>query len=93
MNVLVSSISKKIPMLQAVKDAASRFNTEAKVHGMDTDADCFGRYFVEGFWHAPFLRDIPVELLIYYCQNQDISIIFPSRDGELPISPSIVRDK
>ena len=83
MNVLVMSISKKIPMLKAVKSALSRFNVQSSVYGADTDDSCTGKYFVDVFWKCPPINKLPIWQFIQYCKSHQIKIVFPSRDGEL----------
>lgn len=83
MNVLVMSISRKIPMLKAVKEAMLRFNGHSLLYGADSDNSCIGKYFVDVFWHCPPIHSFPVHQLIEYCKANRITTIFPSRDGEL----------
>ncbi|CAM4274915.1 ATP-grasp domain-containing protein [Paenibacillus tarimensis] len=83
MNVLVMSIAQKVPMLKAVRRAMKLINENSRLFGADTDANCLGQHFVDCFWHCPPLRDISINLLISFCKANNITVIFPSRDGEL----------
>ncbi|UKN02778.1 ATP-grasp domain-containing protein [Paracrocinitomix mangrovi] len=83
-NVLVTSISKKVPLVTAVKDAVKKISDQPKVYGADIDGDCLGRYFVDEFWLMPALKNLSVDDLIKYCKEQNIGVIIPTRDGELP---------
>ncbi|MCM3338749.1 ATP-grasp domain-containing protein [Paenibacillus sp. MER TA 81-3] len=83
MNVLVMSISRKIPMLKAVKEAMLRFNAQSILYGADSDNSCIGKYFVDVFWQCPPIDSLPLNHLIEYCKANRITIILPSRDGEL----------
>lgn len=83
MNVLVTSISKKVPLLQAVKQTLSRIDSTAKLIGCDVDANVIGRYFVDVFWKAPLLKNLSIKQLIQYCQQHGIKAIIPTRDEEL----------
>lgn len=82
-NVLVTSISKKIPLLKAVRAALKRFAPSAKLIGADSNPGCPGRFFVDRFWQMPRLGDLSVKDLIEFCESEGIGVIFPTRDGEL----------
>lgn len=83
-NVLVTSISKKVPLLTAIRHGFSAYGWQCVVYGGDSDATCIGHYWVDHFWPMPMLQDLPVEELIVYCTTHGISLIFPTRDRELP---------
>lgn len=82
-HVLITSISKKVPLIKCVKNASSRLADRKKVFGADMDTGCVGRYFVDEFWKMPQLDALAPEDLIAYCQKQQIHSIIPTRDGEL----------
>ncbi|MEF2968095.1 ATP-grasp domain-containing protein [Paenibacillus sp. M1] len=83
MNVLVMSISKKVPMLKAIKDALHQIEGTSLLFGADTNDQCIGRYFVDEYWHCPPLSRLPIQDFIEYCLTKNITVVFPSRDGEL----------
>lgn len=83
MNVLVTSISNKIPMLKAVRHALERSSDCGVLFGADADSKCLGVYFVDQFWLCPRLHEGFIDELLQYCLKNRISVIFPSRDGEL----------
>ena len=82
-HVLISSISAKVPLIDAVKEAVKRVSKEIKVIGADINPECVGRYFVDEFWLLPKIADLDVEVFINECLNRRISLIIPTRDGEL----------
>lgn len=82
-HVLVTSISKKVPLLQAVRKAMNKLDGSTRLFGGDANPDCIGKYFVDEFWRMPRLQDLPVEQLIAYCSERSIRAILPTRDGEL----------
>ncbi len=84
MNVLVTSISRKVPLLQALRTALGRNIPEGRLHGADADPDCIGRHFVDRFWAMPPLTSLTLEELLVYCRTHAIGAIVPTRDGELP---------
>lgn len=82
-NVLITSISKKIPLINSVKGATKKINEKIKLIGSDNNLECLGQYFVDEFWHWPKLEDISTESLISECLKRNISYIIPTRDDEL----------
>lgn len=82
-NVLVTSISKKVPLIKALRKANHKLGNQGKIIGADASGDIVGKYFVDDFWLMPRLSEIKVEELISYCHDLEISCIIPSRDGEL----------
>lgn len=88
-NILITSISKKIPLIKAVRQAIASINKTApntieKVIGADSNFHCIGRYFVDQFWHIPFQEVLSIEEILEYCKKNHIKMIIPTRDGELP---------
>lgn len=82
-NILITSLSKKIPLIKAVQQAAQKFGTHVNVYGGDIDENCMGRHFVEHFWKMPRINALTNELLLDYCKANHITVIIPTRDGEL----------
>jgi len=82
-NVLITSISKKVPLIKAVKRGMSKIAPTIKVYGGDVDDNCIGKYFVSSFWKMPKLNNLSLKDLLEFCQENDISLIIPTRDGEL----------
>ncbi|MGM7681449.1 ATP-grasp domain-containing protein [Cytobacillus sp. Hm23] len=82
-NILVTSISKKVPLLKAVKLATGKIDSNMKVFGADSDNHCIGRYFVDRFWKIPKLNELAIDYFLQYCLENHITSIIPTRDGEL----------
>ncbi|PSR52454.1 epimerase [Adhaeribacter arboris] len=82
-NVLVTSISRKVPMLQAIKLATKKLHPNLVLHGADVSAEVIGKHFVDRFWQMPRMADLSIEEVLRYCQQENIFLIIPSRDGEL----------
>ena len=82
-DVLITSISKKVPLLKAVKSAIKGSQRDSIVIGADIDPSCIGRHFVDKFWDMPSISNLSVEELVVYCRNENVSAIIPTRDGEL----------
>jgi carbamoyl-phosphate synthase large subunit len=88
-NVLVTSISKKVPLLNAVRKALARLDENGRLYGADLDPGCIGSYFVDAFWQMPRIGELTAETLIEFCQANDIRAIIPTRDGELGFFASV----
>ncbi|PID40427.1 MAG: carbamoyl-phosphate synthase [Proteobacteria bacterium] len=83
LNVLITSLSKKIPLIRAVRNALERIDPEAHLIGGDIDGKCIGRYFVDGFWKMPPANELSAEDVVGFCRDKRICAIIPTRDGEL----------
>jgi carbamoyl-phosphate synthase large subunit len=83
MNILVTSISNKIPLLKAIRNSFVKEQIDLKIFGGDSNELSLGRYFVDEFWHMPVLSYSSVKECIDYCNQNHIHTIFPTRDGEL----------
>ncbi|HAK80696.1 MAG TPA: epimerase [Runella sp.] len=82
-NVLITSISKKVPLIEAVKKAAKKLDKSIKVFGGDISSDCLGAYFVDVFWKMPSISKITLDEIVGFCNENNINCIIPTRDGEL----------
>ncbi|ACS81682.1 ATP-grasp domain-containing protein [Maridesulfovibrio salexigens] len=83
-NVLVTSVSRKAPLVQAMKTALKRISKEAQVIAGDIDPDAPAQHVADAFWIMPRLTSKVLPDLIQGCRERGISVILPSRDGELP---------
>ena len=82
-NVLISSVSRKVPLVKAVRKALDKVGVEGKIIGADANSECIGGYFVDQFWEMPLLSEITTEEFISFCQFYNVNRVIPSRDGEL----------
>lgn len=83
MNLLVTSINAKIPLLACVRDAMQRFDMSMRLFGSDCDASVLGRYFVDEFWQMPHLEKLTCKEVITYCHTHKIGYIIPTRDHDV----------
>lgn len=83
-NILITSISKKIPLIKSVQHAFNRLELPGNVIGADSNPQCIGRYFVDEFWNIPSLDKLTVDLILKYCSENKIQAIIPTRNEELP---------
>lgn len=88
-SVLVTSISRKVSMLKSVKLACKKINSNITLIGADVSDDVIGKYFVDQFWKMPFIKDLSFDIVLNYCKENNVKLIIPSRDGELPFWSSI----
>lgn len=83
-NILITSVSKKIPLITSVRSAVEKLGSgNSKLYGGDMDDTCIGKYFVDVFWKMPRLNDAAIGEIINYCVSNNIKSIIPTRDGEL----------
>lgn len=82
-NILVTSISKKVPLLKSLKKANDKLNGIGKIIGADSNNNCVGKFFVDQFWNIPSLEQLETKDFIEYCKQKKIFYIIPTRDGEL----------
>lgn len=83
-SLLVTSISKKVPLLAAVRDAMCLHRQDfSSLHGQDSDLAAIGKYFVDNFWHSKKLDEVTLDELLAYCRDNNIKAIIPTRDQDL----------
>lgn len=83
-NVMLSSVSKKIPLAQSIKLACNKIDKDVLLVGADLNENALGRYFCDDFWGMPRINHLDIKDLIDYCKSKGIKAIIPSRDMELP---------
>jgi RimJ/RimL family protein N-acetyltransferase len=81
--VLITSISKKMPLIEAVRQATKKLGHFQQLHGCDSQAFCIGQYGVDEFWHCLPLEEMKAEDVIAYCQENKITAIIPTRDADV----------
>lgn len=82
--VLVTSISKKIPLLQAVSKAIEKIDEHCgPLYGSDSDVNCIGKYAVDHFWHSPQISKTQIATILDYCAQSKIKAVIPTRNADL----------
>lgn len=84
--VLITSASKKVPLIHALQVASRKTPNKYQVIAADIDPCAIASYEADSFWNMPRLDDLDdlsVDRLVKECQVRDVSVIFPTRDGEL----------
>ncbi|WP_375417473.1 NAD-dependent epimerase/dehydratase family protein [uncultured Hymenobacter sp.] len=82
-HVLITSAAAKVPLVQAVRAAATRLHPAVRVVGGDLNAAATTQYFTNDFWAMSALNDAVLPGLLAECQARGITHIIPTRDGEL----------
>lgn len=82
-NILVTSSSKKVPLVNAVMQAARKIDPHIKVICGDIDQNALTKFIADDFWIMPRVSDNEVEGILNECIKRDIGVIIPTRDGEL----------
>lgn len=82
MNVLVSSVSRKVSLVQAWAKAAHR--TGGKVITADMNLECPGMFFGDERGRLPALdADDFMPKLYDICKKHDVQVVVPTRDDEI----------
>ena len=82
-NVLVSSASSKVALLEAVRNSLRRVAPESKVIAGDSDSGVPASYVADDFVTMPRLDGISLGALLALLHERAISTVIPTRDGEL----------
>jgi carbamoyl-phosphate synthase large subunit len=83
-NVLVTSLSRKVPLLEALRAAQREQGGGGVLWGGDVDPECVGRWFADDFWPMPRLSEPDAtDAVLEFCAHQEIALVVPTRDGEL----------
>lgn len=82
-NVLVTSASKKIGLLKALKKAAVKISENIKIIAGDNNPDSLCKYFSDEFYLMPKTIENNKPEILNWCKKNKVSAIIPTRDGEL----------
>lgn len=83
MKILLTSISKKVPLINCVKEAALRINKNIKLIGGDQNPNVIGKYFCDDFLKMDSLNTYTTVTFLDLCLKYGITHIIPTRDAEL----------
>jgi len=75
--ILITSLSKKVPLAKAVANALKKLNQRGTLYGADVDSDCLGQYFVDSFWKMPRTTDSNLPAILDYCFENKIQASSP----------------
>lgn len=83
MNILITSISAKVPLIKTVIESKNKFDKDISIYGADIDENCISKYFVDFFWLMPRIDVIDINDFIYYCDKKNIKYVIPTRDADV----------
>jgi len=82
-NVLISSSAKKIPLIESVRKAANKINSQILIFGGDMDDSSLSFNFTDGKFIMPRTIDENLSDILSWCQSNNVKFVIPTRDGEL----------
>ena len=85
-NLLITSISRKIWLIEAFKQALKKAGLKGRIISVDVDPLSAGRYISDAYYSVPSSSDKNfIPSIIKICKKEGIKLIIPTRDGELSI--------
>ena len=82
-NILVTSASKKIGLLKAIKKASNKISINIKLYSGDTNPRALCKFFTDDFYLMPQTIESNKSEILNWCKDNNITAIVPTRDGEL----------
>lgn len=82
-NVLITSASKKVGLIKAVKKATLKLSSKIKVYTGDVNPNALCKYFSDGFYQMPKTIESNKQDILKWCKLNKINAVIPTRDGEL----------
>jgi carbamoyl-phosphate synthase large subunit len=81
--VLVTSASRKTPLIRAFRETFRALAVDGCVWAGDSDARCAAAFEADAFWRMPPLAELADDELVRHCVDNGIRLVVPTRDGEL----------
>jgi carbamoyl-phosphate synthase large subunit len=81
--VLITSASRKVPLLMAARDAVRRLDSHATIVAGDIDPNAPVKHLADDFWLMPRTTDQAADEILSGCRQRAITCVLPTRDGEL----------
>ena len=82
-NVMISSASRKVPLVRSVVEAAQRVDFPAKVFAADADPSAHAQLVADGFIPLPRTDPSNLAAITDLLTSHHIATVIPTRDGEL----------
>lgn len=83
LRVLVSSASRKVPLVRAMQAAVRQLDPKGQVVAGDLNPQALSAAVADAFWAMPPTRDEQLPQLIAGLRERGIRAVLPTRDGEL----------
>jgi len=84
MNVLITSVSRKVWLVNAFKDALNHVGIKGKVVSVDVNPLSAGLYVSDAHYIVPLSSDRSFMPKIFeICRRQNVRLLVPTRNGEL----------
>ena len=94
MNLLITSISNKVSLVEAIRFQANLIDNQIKIYGADSSSSAVAKNFVDGFFLLREYDYLQIEDFIQLLLDNNISYIIPSSDLDLNyLSSNIVELK
>jgi carbamoyl-phosphate synthase large subunit len=82
-SILITSSSRKAPLIKAVQNAIKKIDSRGVVWAGDLSRSVITAHVADNFWEMPPASDEFLENIIEGCKDREITLILPTRDGEL----------
>jgi carbamoyl-phosphate synthase large subunit len=83
-NILITSVSRKVWLVKAFKDALARKGIEGKVIAVDSNPLSAGLYISDGQYLTPLSSEQGfVDSILKICRKENVKLLIPTRDDEL----------
>ena len=82
-NILITSASRKTPLICAMQKAARRLNPDSLIIAGDANSNARTRYVADEFWQMPITCEEVITDLLHGCKERGVNVVLPTRDGEL----------
>ncbi len=82
-NILVTSISSKVILLELIRTAINKYDKNILLYGADINSKAIATYFVDKFLEIPRLKYLKITTLIDICNKEKIKYIIPTRDDDV----------
>jgi carbamoyl-phosphate synthase large subunit len=83
MNLLITSISNKVSLIEAIRFQANLIDDQIKIYGADSNSSAVAKNFVDGFFLLQEYKYLHIETFIQLLLEYNIAYIIPSSDLDL----------
>ena len=83
LKVLISSSAAKVPLVRAMQAAVRQIDPAGKVVAGDLNTQALSAHVADEFWTMPPTSDGSLNDIISGLRQRQISVVLPTRDGEL----------